>query len=215
MRKVLNRLGRTSDKTLRRHARVGLKSTASKSLRFKMSLPKNHQVRFLSPFPERQEQARLDFDVLPPSRSFTSRDGGLYWLLTEYSPPAGVAPEQRLADAVAVAGLLAAGRNRRRAVVLVIGADAGDTSTFTARAVRRYLRRLKVPLFVWSPQGAAESLVERWGTVVDVSSMRKLEHAVKDLKRGLEQQRIVWLDGVHLPDDIVLSGDGHGMRLAP
>ena len=207
VRKALNRIGRTNEKTLRRHARVGLKGKAAKSLRFKMSSPKDHQIRFLWPFSERHEQERLDFELLIPSQAFTSRDGGLYWLLTEYSPPAGMTLDQRLADAVAVAGLLAAGRNRRRAVVLVVGADADDSSRFAPRAVKRYLKHLRVPLFVWSPEEPSRRLIERWGTVADVSSLHKLELAVKDLHRRLERQRIVWFPGVHSPEDIALSAD--------
>ncbi len=201
----LNRIGRTSGKSLRRHARLGLEGRAAKSLRFKMSLPRDHQVRFLWPFSERRERERLDFDLLIPSQTFTSRDGGLYWLLTEYSPPASFAPNQRLTDAVAVAGLLAAGRNRRRAVLLVVGADARDTSTFSPQQVRSYLRQLRVPLFVWSPEPASASLREGWGAVADISSLASLEQAVKNLRRQLEQQRIVWVDGVHLPEDIILA----------
>ncbi len=248
IRRVLNRIGRTSERTLRRHARVGLKGTAAGSLRYRMSLPKDHQVRFLWPFAELRDDGprdprgsprdprgsprdprgsprdprgsprelrggRVDFDVLSPSQTFTSRDGGFYWLLTEYSTPARVSQEQRLADAVAVAGLLAAGRNRRRAVVLITRAGTVDASIFDPEEVRGYLRRLRVPLFVWTPEEAAARLAERWGSVTDVSSLNKLEQAVKELKRRLEQQRIVWVYGVHPPGDIVLSRAGDGMRL--
>ncbi|MCP3957264.1 MAG: hypothetical protein GY719_05375 [bacterium] len=214
VRQVLNRLGRTSEKALRKQARLGLEGVAAKSLRYKMPLPKGHQVRFLWPFPERQETARLDFETLSPSQTFTSRDGGLYWLLTEFSPPATVMSEQRLADAVAVAGLLAAGRNRRRAVVLVIGAGTTDASRFTPEQARRYLRQLRVPLFVWSPLGNAEAPTG-WGPVTDISTLRKLGQAVRDLERRLERQRIVWVAGVHPPADIELAPHVAGMHLAP
>ena len=215
VRQLLNQLGRTSKKTLRRHARLGLDGGTGKSLRYRMSPPADHQIRFLWPFPERRERSRLDLEVLSPSQAFTSQDGGFYWLLTEFSPPARVVGEQRLADAVAVAGLLAAGRNRRRAVVLVTGAGSTDASVFTPEAARRYLRQLRVPLFVWSPQGSVDSLSERWGDVIDVSSLRRLETAVRNLEQRLERQRIVWVDGVHLPDDIALSPGLGGIRLAP
>ncbi len=220
VRRVLNRIGRGSGKNLRRRARVGRGGKAAKSLRFRMSLPRDHQVRFLWPFPERradrgQSGAGVDFDVLSPSQAFASRDGGFYWLLSEYSPPAGASREQRMADAVAVAGLLAAGRNRRRAVVLVTRAGTVDSSTFEPDDVRDYLRRLRVPLFVWAPEEATEQLTRRWGPVADVSSLRKLEQAVEELQQGLDRQRIVWIDGVHPPGEIVLHNDRGGMRLAP
>ncbi len=215
IRRVLNRIGRTSEKALRRQARVGLRGTAAKSMRYRMSLPPDYQVRFLWPFPDRQERERIDFDVLSPSQAFTSRDGGFYWLLTEYSPPAGAVTEQRLADAVAVAGLLAAGRNRRRAVVLVTRGNTSDASTFTPRAVRDYLHRLRVPLFVWSPEETTAALEQRWGAVADVSSLPRLEQAVRELEQRLEQQRIVWVDGVHPPEEIVLARQSEGIQLAP
>ena len=207
VRKVLNRIGRTNEKTLRRHARLGLKGAAAKSLRFKMSSPKDHQIRFLWPFSERQKQERLNFEVLIPSQTFTARDGGFYWLLTEYSPPAEVVTDQRLTDAVAVAGLLAAGRNRRRAVVLVLGPDAEDVSSFRPQTVRHYLKQLRVPLFVWSPEEPSPQLSESWGSVVDISSLNKLEQAVKNLHRDLAQQRIVWIPGVYSPADISISAN--------
>ena len=226
VRSVLAKIGRTSEKTLRRRARMGL-GTPVKSLRYRMSLPNDHQVRFV--WPARQghsDQAqpesrgddprnseRLDFDVLSPSQAFTSLDGGVYWLLTEYSSPAARAREQRLADAVAVAGLLAAGRNRRRAVILITRDGTRDASTFTPEQVRGYLRRLRVPLLVWDPEATTPRLAKRWGPVTDVSSLPKLEKAAKELERRLRRQRIVWVDGVLSPDAVTLSGRPDGLRL--
>ncbi|MEM7353700.1 MAG: hypothetical protein AAF657_23075 [Acidobacteriota bacterium] len=219
IRPILDRIGRTSDKTLRQRARVGFKSQAARSLRFRMALPKDHLIRFVWPFSQRQPQARPAFDVLIPSQAFTAQDGGLYWLLTEFSPPAGVGPDPRLADAVAVAGLLAAGRNRRRAVVLVTGRAVDDTSLFRPEAVRHYLESLRVPLFVWSPepetQPASRTRRSPWGPVTDISSLNKLEQAVRELVQRLDRHRIVWVEGVHAPAAVTLAGAEDGMRLAP
>ena len=45
-----------------------------------------------------------------------------------------------------------------------------------------------------------------WGEPRDVSSVRKLEQAVKELKTELDRQRLVWIEGIHLPQDIAFDG---------
>ncbi len=216
VRPTLSRYGRTSQQAMRQRALVGNASFSgsAESLRFRMTLKGDHQIRFLWPFSKRQEQ--LTFDVLSPSQPYNAADGGFYWLLTDVQPPSVTAEGQRLADAVVVAGLLAAGRNRRRAVVLVAGADAVDASRFSTSSARGFLRHLRVPLVVWSPQeeAGAEVSVGDWGPATDVSSLRKLERAVRDLNRRLERQRIVWLDGTHPPQDIEFAAETAGVRLA-
>jgi hypothetical protein len=65
-----------------------------------------------------------------------------------------------------------------------------------------------VPFFVWhlgtGPPPAG------WGETVDVSTSRRLADAFRDLKRRLDQQRIVWIDGIHLPQEIQLAPDALG-----
>ncbi len=215
VRGILSRIGRTSDRARRRRAVTGnvSRDPAKRPLRLRMTLKGRHQLRFLWPFSRR---GQLDFDLLSPSRPYSADDGGLYWLLTDVAAPSVDSGRQRLADAVAVAGLLAAGRNRRRAVVLILGSDTDDTSLFAPSAVRGFLGRLRVPLIVWSPGADTENAgapPESWGPVVDVSSLKKLEGAVADLDRALGRQWIVWLDGVERPQDVELDGYREGFRL--
>lgn len=222
VRGILSRIGRTSHRALRRRAVTGnvSRDPARQPLRFRMTLTGRHQLRFLWPFSRR---GQLDFDLLSPSRPYSAADGGLYWLLTDVTAPSVTAPDldagrQRLADAVAVAGLLAAGRNRRRAVVLILGTDSEDASLFAPAAVRGFLGRLQAPLIVWSPGAGGDGEgtgvpPSSWGPVVDVSSLKKLERAVADLDRALGRQRIVWLDGVERPPDVGLDGARNGFRL--
>lgn len=100
--------------------------------------------------------------------------------------------EQRYADAVAVSGVYAALGARRRAVVLVIGANP-DKSKQTPAVVRRYLERIGVPFRVWSLIGAKKEVTNVWGDVVDISSPAKLQRATDELQQELDRQRVAWL----------------------
>lgn len=198
-----------------KQARFGKLSRGSgrEALHFQMTLPKEHRVRFLWPHAESQERDGVPFEVFPPSPALTARDGGFYWLLTSLPSPPPAGRAQRLTDAVAAAGLLAAGRNRRRAVVLVLGDHADQDSRLEPAMVRRYLGQLGVPLLVWSASGEDPESQRSWGEVIDVHTLGRLERAVEDLDRLLDRQRIVWLDGRHLPQRIELAVTGKEMRL--
>jgi hypothetical protein len=141
--------------------------------------------------------AVLSGDMLPPLR----RDGPV-----EHGPV-------RLADAVAAAGLAAAEGNNRRAVVLLLGPRPVDGSRMSPEQVRRYLSRLRVPLAVWSLDPAAARKRTAWGEVVDVSSVAHMNRALKDLSKLLERQRVVWVEGQLLPQEVT-SVDERALRLA-
>lgn len=112
---------------------------------------------------------------------------------------------QRLADAVAVAGVRAAAGGTPRAVVLLLGPTAEDASGQQPSAVRRYLELLRVPLAVWSTSGVAGQ-VTTWHGVEDVSSRKRLRNAAERLEDLLDRQWVVWVDGHHLPSTITLEG---------
>jgi hypothetical protein len=176
-------------------------------------LTPDQRVRFLWPVSRREEGAAQSFDLFPWSQPFTAREAGYFWLLTEIALPEQLDGPQRLADAVAIAGLSAAEQERRRAVVLVVSSDPADESRIDALRVRRFLNRLRVPLAVWTPSPRAARNPGPWGPSTDISSLRKLEAAVRDLHRLLDQQRIVWIDGLHLPHTVSLSADASGVSL--
>jgi len=189
------------------------RGSGREALHFQMTLPKDHRIRFMWPYAVVQERSGVRFEIFPPSPAVTARDGGFYWLLSSLpSPPAAGRP-QRLSDAVAAAGLLAAGRNRRRAVVLVLRNGDEDASRLAPSMVRKYLAHLGVPLVVWSTDEAHAEAARSWGQIVDISSLGHLERAVKNLEHLLERQRIVWLDGRHLPQRIELTASGRRMHL--
>lgn len=122
---------------------------------------------------------------------------------------------RRLADAVAVAGMLAAEGRRSRAVVLVVGAGGGDSRLLPEQA-RGYLRALGVPLYVWRaamPEEAKEGLPElpEWPAARLLVDPKDFIDRVIELRADLDAQRIVWLDGTHLRTDLALSGEARAV----
>jgi hypothetical protein len=205
-------LDQLSGRQRRQVVRRGGSLTATEGLRFASRLKKDVQIRFLTPFPQKTRRDGYDLELFPPSPGFTSRDGGFFWALTQIRPAAGRLETQRLADAVAVAGMIAATRDRRRAVVLIVGDRPYDASQLAPSQVRAYLESLHVPLFVWSPEPEITG-VREWGEVVDISSTTRLERAVRELGRHLERQRIVWIEGFHLPQRITLTSEVVGVTM--
>jgi len=124
---------------------------------------------------------------------------GLLWQLVH---PVEPAVPQRTADAVAVAGLLAAGGGRPRVVVLVLDPSTPDRSRQTPAQVRRFLRLLQVPLRVWSV-GAGEA--PGWGNVEPVGDWDDLRAAAAALRRDLREQAVVWVEGRHPPGAVTLA----------
>ncbi len=168
--------------------------------RFDAALKEEQNMAFFWPFMVRAPSGRWTFPS--PFGWMSSRDGGIPWFLATVPPPAPPDGQQLLADAVAVAGMNSLTRNRRRAVVLILGDQPEDYSRLRPAAVRRYLEALRVPLYIWSPH---KNLTSEWGEVREVSSMGQFRSAVSDLARDLERQRIVWLQGRHLPQRIRLT----------
>jgi len=142
---------------------------------------------------------------------------GLGWLLAVWVPFHSDPFGRRLADAVAVAGMTAARGGRRRAVVLCLGDASGDLSSNSVTAVRSYLETLRVPLEVWDfreKKTREEGDVSPWGGTIRIGSRGQFLTAVKMLRRKLARQRIVWLVGEHLPQEIALGLAPRGIKLA-
>ncbi|MBW3672411.1 MAG: DUF4982 domain-containing protein [Acidobacteria bacterium] len=149
----------------------------------------------------RQTGYRLFPSTAPDDASDTT---GLLWNLASAGfPPSNRAV--RLADAVAVAGMMAIERSRRRAVLLLHGGSSSEGDS-TPAAIRQYLNQLRVPLVVWSLGTPDESTIEEWGQIEVVSGSRSIRHAWTDLLRNLDLQRVVWVEGLHLPQEIELLG---------
>jgi len=174
------------------------------------------RARFVFPAAERRDTPGLDLDLLPVSLDASGySDGTLFYLLTQVLFPEEEEPasQQRLADAVAVAGLVAAAGNHRRAVLLVYSGQAADASRLKPELVRGYLRRLRVPFFVWTITAKGADPPSAWGQEQDVSDLGGLRLATQRLRKVLDSQVAIWLEGGHLSGAIELSQEAKHLRL--
>ena len=112
-----------------------------------------------------------------------------------------------------MAGNQAAAGGMRRAVLLMLGPprEAAE-SQYSPDQVKRYLAELRVPLVVWY-LGRAKHAPRDWGDPLVVPSFGALESEVAALAERLDRQRVVWVDGAHLPRDVELAPDRTGLRL--
>lgn len=182
--------------------------------RFETRLADEDRVRFIWPRAKRAPGADMPTDLFDASRDFAGDFAGFHWLLTRVSHPIPKGADGRFADAVAVAGIQAYAGYTRRAVVLALGSRIDDASRFPPAVVRAYLQRIHVPLLVWSlDPRTAERVAARWGDAEDVSSYAKLKVAFERLRDRLDRQQMVWLEGRHLPQEIVLSEEARGIEI--
>lgn len=170
-------------------------------------LRKGQRLRFCWPGILGPGDAAPGYDVFMRSPDYVA-PLSVRRLLTSVDPPEFRGPS-RLADAVAVAGLSASGGNRPRAVVLLV-AGPDDESNMPVASVLGYLRALRVPLFVWAKN---KKIASSWGKVDVLTTVGDLEGAVSRLTRAVERQRIVWLEGGHLPQAISLSPKARSVTL--
>lgn len=133
---------------------------------------------------------------------------GILASLTPF-PESPVVP--RLAEAVAVAGILAAGGQGRRAVVLVVGSEVARADL---QRSARFLSALGVPLHVWSlgseAPDARAGVGGVWREVCSGSRCHPewLGEANAELQRDVSRQLLVWIEGTHRPQDVTLAGGG-------
>ena len=133
------------------------------------------------------------------------KNRGMGFILTHAYPEESILMSgEWLGSAVAQAGVLAAGSNRSRAVVLILGDGVDDLSGYEPDNVAEFLDILNVPLLVWRASDLEGSESE-WGTVSSIAKLKDLNRAMKELKRRLERQFVAWLDGTYLPEEISLS----------
>ena len=179
-------------------------------LRFQMTLEPEDEIRLVWPIPKSYAgSSGLPTDLFDVTRTYTAKDGGLFWLISRTVPRAGAATSpQRLADAVAVAGLRTLDSNRRRAVLLMLAREPADGSRLDPALVRHYLETIRVPFYVWTvlkPWSTPPPSMAAWGELEDASSLNKMREAFERVKEDLESQVLIWVDGRHLPQSITLS----------
>jgi photosystem II stability/assembly factor-like uncharacterized protein len=156
-------------------------------------------------------------DAVPRTRP--RRGGQESWLRRLFLAPLNAPALRRLrtSDAVAVAGYDLGGSSRRRAVVLIAGSERTDESTFSPDQARTYLGQTLVPLFVWRATAGSAS---DWPAG---SALRALGPDMAELRRDLDHQRIVWLEGrvdprqfdPKLPPGIAIAGRDTTARTPP
>lgn len=177
--------------------------------RFADRLKTDQSIGLMWPFMQLSETGIWTF---PPTYGWlSSRDGGVGWFLKNFRPRKTEIDKQQLADAVAVAGMNALSRNRRRAVVLILGERPVDNSRLEPAMVRDYLEHLRVPLYVWSPYPQPPD--SPWGEIEDISSPSRFRTAVKQLSESVDRQRIVWFEGRYLPQEIEMVARVPGISL--
>jgi hypothetical protein len=172
------------------------------------------EILFVLPSAQRIEGSteRSDlFPISPPVRAAV--EGGTDLFQTLRRMPTFLPDSYRIADAVASAGLAAMTQNRRRAVLLVLAGEGNDRSLYDPATVRRFLAALRVPLFVWylgSPKPG--STAAAWGAEEIVQTWH-VAAAAERVRKELDSQRIVMVDGRHLPQSIALSPAATGVEL--
>ena len=182
--------------------------------RFENRLADADRIRFLWPRANRAAGSEMPTELFDASRDFAGNFAGIHWLLTHVSHPIPRGSGERFADAVAIAGLQASAGYTRRAVVLVLGQQTDDASGYPPGLVRSYLAKIRVPLFVWSLEPkTADRVAAAWGEPQDISSYPKFKAAFDRLRRELDSQQLVWLEGRHLPQEIALSREARGIEI--
>ncbi|MBK9088814.1 MAG: hypothetical protein IPL90_07095 [Holophagales bacterium] len=164
-------------------------------------------------------QSGILVNVFPssPWRSWgVGNSASIAAIVSSYMKQGWRGKNQRIADAVAVAALSAAEANRKRAVVLLLGPDAKDKSLGSPDEVMRFAGRLGVPLHVWSVGNWGSPEAKSWGSEVLVNSRFRLsmDDAIRQLLQVVDRQRIVWLEGAHLPQYVTLGPLARGIRLS-
>jgi hypothetical protein len=177
-------------------------------LREAMAFDAGQRIRLLMPRARQTKGHGVEMESFAMSPEIRPEQGGRYWALMQDVLLPGLSEETRVSDAVAVAALQAAGANRRRAVLLVLGDSHEDESRHSARAVRGLLESLNVPLHVWRFEPGEQkggNVAAEWGEGESIGSFRELQKAAQKLSKSLDRQRIVWVEGSYLPSQVAVA----------
>ncbi len=183
--------------------------------RYLLQLGKEQYLRLMWPAPQpgAAGENRAAVELFPRAEDHPPGDGGVLWLLSEARQPPFSLSDQRLVDALAVAGMTSTLRARRRAVVLVLTEHPADASRLAPSNALRYLEQIGVPVFVWIVGEVSEPMRQVWGDHVrSINARYRLTAAVEDLSKTVDRQRIVWFEGSHLPQEIVVTGQARARR---
>lgn len=140
----------------------------------------------------RSREGAPTMDLYDTNTGIDASHFGIIWTLTRFNHSIQANAPRRYANAVAVAGMMAAEGGTRRAVVLLLQPGHNDESSYDAATVRDYLRSIGVPLYVWSIRVTNEQK-DAWGEVTDISVAMRLNAAVKSLREDLSSQTVAWV----------------------
>ncbi len=198
------------------------------------TLGSNRSVRLLKATPVRDAESAdqsILFDRFPLSEALSEGYGGVPYILGSrffrdrfsaggadgHGKRSRLEQPQRLADAVANAGVSASASGFLRAVVLVLGENPEDGSQWSASTVRRFLTTMGVPFYVWSTlsesRQATVGAPEGWEPIQDISTHPQYLEAVGRLSKDLGEQRVLWVSGEHFLHDIQLASHAEGVRM--
>lgn len=113
--------------------------------------------------------------------------------------------EQRISDALIIAGAMAHAGGTPRAVLLVVHREDNDTSHQTKGEAVAFLKALNVPLVIWTT-GGSKDVSTGWGEAQgQISGTQSMIEAGAELFSLLDHQWIAWVEGAWLPGEVVLS----------
>jgi hypothetical protein len=196
-------------------------------VRAQANLPVGTRFRFVETIPRVVQGPTEVASLFLSSEDYSAKDDYFFSAIRKVVPE-NRPGEPHVADAVAIAGLSAAEKSRRRAVVLLLGSGATEGGPITAERARRCLSKLGVPLFVWdvsrapakseqrpSPRAEAQADARpHWPEAVRVSGLTSLLGVVRSLGKELASQRIVWMKGRLNPAKVELTAAaGKGVSL--
>ncbi len=175
-----------------------------------LDLASRSRFHFMATVPQVIGGSQVPTRVYPSSDEYTPAKGSFLRLgkdvfLEEFE---GL---PRIAEAVAASGLAATWRERRRAVVLLLGPDARDESAFDAARARRYLSRIRVPLHVWRVSAEGTAALGDWPGALDASTIEGMGKAFGILREDLASQRVVWVENRLLPSTVGVTSEARGI----
>jgi hypothetical protein len=159
-------------------------------------------VRTMTAYAHTSPGSQTVYDVYLRSFPLNLRSGLLAALAEESVSDPLACP--RYADAATAAGLLAAQWSHPRALVLVLTGNP-DASILPAEHARSFLADLGVPLFVWVVGPGGSEAAAHWGQARIVKTRAQFRAGFKELDATLSEQRILWIEGTHLPQFISVS----------
>lgn len=130
---------------------------------------------------------------------------GLWSLLFHNAPKINYPSRQRLWLALSLAGIKAASTQEPRAVILVMSRRPRDSSPIEFEQAWRFLRHLRVPLFVWAPDSKTFKYLKTAASERTYYGADGLLELFAEVQDSLARQRMIWLEGEFLPSDVTLT----------